>query len=314
MASFESVNYTIRPNKNIERKLIFEALRLLDGSIPLRGYRYVGLGSLWFVDFILAHRYLSISDMVCIEYETTAERVEFNKPYDCIEVRRGITTDVIPSIDFKSQPSLIWLDYDTGLEGPIFQDIELIASSAKVGTISLVTVNAHRDRLPDKDADGRSLDKEAALRLTFGNLVPAELPHGALTRDGYPRLLAQMLLAHMDNCIHRSGRGNRFLPMFNFYYRDGAPMITVGGIIVDGLHEHAYRKSGVEILGWVTSEKQISIQAPPLTVKEKVMFDRLLPRMNPPTAAELGFPLDEEHIAAYHRYYRHYPLFGEFQL
>jgi hypothetical protein len=314
MASFESVNYAIRPNKNIERKLIFEALRLLDGSIPLRGYRYVGLGSLWFVDFILAHRYLSISDMVCIEYETNAERVEFNRPYECIEVRRGITTDVLPSIDLESQPSLIWLDYDTGSEGPILQDIELIASSAKVGTITLVTVNALRDRLPELDADGRKLEKEAALRLTFGSLVPATLPHGALTRDGYPILLAQMLLAHMDNCIHRSGHGNKFLPIFNFYYRDGAPMVTVGGIIVDGLHEHNYLKSGVDVLSWVTSGEQITIQAPPLTVKEKFTFDRLLPRANSPTAVELGFPLSEEHIAAYHRYYRHYPLFGEFQV
>ncbi len=99
MASFESVNYTIRPNKNIERKLVFEALRVLRSSIPLNGYRYVGLGSLWFVDFILAHRYLSINNMVCIEYETEAERVEFNRPYDCIEVLRGNTTDVLPTID-----------------------------------------------------------------------------------------------------------------------------------------------------------------------------------------------------------------------
>lgn len=314
MASFESVNYSIRPNKNIERKLVFEALRVLHGSIPLNSYRYVGLGSLWFVDFILAHRYLAISDMACIEYETEAERVEFNRPYDCIKVLSGNTTDVLPTIDLATKPSLIWLDYDTGPDGPILQDIEFIAGAAKVGTIFLFTINAHKGALQKMDADGRALEREAALRLIFSHLVPAVLPHGSFTADGYPKLLAQMLLAHMDNCVHRSGRGNKFVPMFNFYYRDGAPMITVGGLIADGLHEHAYLKSGVDKLDWVTAEKQISILVPPLTVKEKYTFDRLLPCGLQPNVSKLGFPLSEEQIAAYYNYYRHYPVFGEFQV
>jgi len=314
MASFESVNYSIRPNKNIERKLVFEALRHLHGFIPLNDYRYIGLGSLWFVDFILAHRYLSINDMVCIEHETEAERVEFNRPYDCIVVQRGETTDVLPNIDLATKPNLIFLDYDSGPEGPILQDVELIAGIAKVGTIILFTINAHRGRLPTKDADGRDLEKEQSLRLIFRDLVPPMLPHGALTVDGYPKLLAEMLLAHMDSCVHRSGRGNKFLPMFNFYYRDGAPMITVGGLIADGLHEHNYRQSRVSELKWVTDKEQISVLVPPLTVKEKYTFDRLLPCDVPPNITELGFPLSEEQIAAYHNYYRHYPLFGEFQV
>lgn len=213
-----------------------------------------------------------------------------------------------------TKPNLIWLDYDSGPEGPILQDIEHIAGTAKVGTIILFTINAHKGSLPKTDADGRDLERESALQLIFGNLVPPILPHGSFTADGYPRLLAQMLLAHMDSCVHRSGRGNKFLPMFNFYYRDGAPMITVGGLIADGLHEHNYRNSGVDKLEWVTGEKQISILVPPLTVKEKFTFDRLLPRSMPPNITELGFPLTEEQIVAYHNYYRHYPVFGEFQV
>lgn len=314
MASFESVNYAIRPNKNIERKLVFEALRVLSGSIPLRDYRYVGLGSLWFVDFTLAHRYLSIKDMVCIEYETEADRVEFNRPYDCIVVHRGSTTDVLPTLHLGERPSLVWLDYDTGLEGPILRDIELIAAGAKVGTILLVTLNAHKDRIPKKDSDGRDVEKDAGLRLVFGDLVPPTLPRGALNLDGYPKLLSQMLLAHMSRCVHRSGRGDKLLPMFNIYYRDSTPMVTVGGLIADGLHEHAFGTSGINKLPWVTSEQQISVTVPPLTVKEKITFDRLLPCDRPPTPADLGFQLSEEQITAYHSYYRHYPVFGEFQV
>ena len=88
MASFDVVNYTIRPNKNIERKLVFESLRELSTPLGLGDYRYIGLGSPWFIDFLLAHRYLLIRDMICIEFEEHAPRMEFNKPYDCIAVPR----------------------------------------------------------------------------------------------------------------------------------------------------------------------------------------------------------------------------------
>lgn len=314
MASFESVNYAIRPNKNIERKLVFEALRAIHSAIPLNDYRYVGLGSLWFVDFILAHRYLSITDMICIEYETEADRVEFNRPYDCVAVKRGNTSDVLPTIDLTGKPNLIWLDYDTGLEGPMLQDLELIATKAKVGTIFMVTLNAHRDRIPKLDSDGKELNKEAGLRLAFGALVPPTLPHNALSVNGYPKLLAQMLLAHMDSCVHRSGRTDKFLPIFNIFYRDSTPMITVGGLIADGLHERAYRTSGVDSLSCAKGTEQTSVLAPPLTIKEKLTFDQLLPCADPPSTAELGFRLSTEQIAAYHKYYRHYPIFGEFQI
>ena len=94
-ASFDVVNYSLRPNKNIERKLIFESLRMMDNIFDFSSYRYVGMGSLWFVDFILAHKMLHINNMVSIEMPEYEKRVEFNKPYNCINIEPGDTTTCI---------------------------------------------------------------------------------------------------------------------------------------------------------------------------------------------------------------------------
>ena len=116
-ASFDVINYSLRPNKNIERKLIFESLRLMDNLFEFSSYRYVGMGSLWFVDFILAHKMLHINNMVSIERPEYAKRVEFNKPYNCISIEAGDTTHVLPTIDLQKQLDLVWLVNRPGFAG-----------------------------------------------------------------------------------------------------------------------------------------------------------------------------------------------------
>ena len=60
--SYESVNYVLRPAKNIERKMFCEAFRRLAEFGRVDSYRYVGFGSTFFSDFSLvtALRELSV--------------------------------------------------------------------------------------------------------------------------------------------------------------------------------------------------------------------------------------------------------------
>ena len=90
MASSDHVNFSLRPNKAVERKIVFEILSTVSSFFNLPEYRYLGLGSVWFVDFVMAHKILDISDMVSIESdEILAARAEFNKPFGCITVIQG---------------------------------------------------------------------------------------------------------------------------------------------------------------------------------------------------------------------------------
>lgn len=54
MRSTNVVNFSVRQNKVIERALVFDGLRRLLQHYPDTDLIYVGLGSIWFVDFDLA--------------------------------------------------------------------------------------------------------------------------------------------------------------------------------------------------------------------------------------------------------------------
>jgi hypothetical protein len=85
------------------------------------------MGSLWFVDFLMAHRTLGIKSMKSIERPGIGyKRTQFNRPLSCIEVVRGESSLVIPSLDLTSRPSLVWFDYDSSITGPVIQDIGLL--------------------------------------------------------------------------------------------------------------------------------------------------------------------------------------------
>src|SRR5260370_29402546 len=109
-----TVNYLLRPNKNVERKLIIDGLKALRMKFGIDAYTYVGMGSMWFVDFIMAHKELGIRRMFTIEREPAyVDRARFNKPYDCVTVSPGESTMVLPDLGLEGQRVLVWLDYNS---------------------------------------------------------------------------------------------------------------------------------------------------------------------------------------------------------
>lgn len=313
MPSFDAVNYAIRPNKNVERKLVFSSLRELDRRFDLSGHRYVGLGSVWFVDFLYAHKSLGIVDMVSIESDQIGHRrAEFNCPLSCIQVLLGETSAVLPDIDYEDKPSLLWLDYDSGIAGPVLQDIANILPKLLPGSIFIVTLSAKKDDLPSQNADGTDITTEQALREVAGDLVPHMLPPQRLRKSDYPRLVAEIVSNQFLSIALQTRGEHTWVEMFNIEYADSTSMVTVGGFV-----STAETKTDVEhvVANARWGGKQPNpIALPPLTLKEKIALDRLMPSAEPPTQQQihrLGFALRQEQIVAYHRHYRDYPVFGE---
>ena len=90
MASFTTVNYSLRPSKSIQRSLVFEAVQILQGTLDLNEMVYIGFGSIWFTDFQMAHKLLNVTDMVSIEADAIGySRAVFNQPYRTVCVRNG---------------------------------------------------------------------------------------------------------------------------------------------------------------------------------------------------------------------------------
>jgi hypothetical protein len=314
----DRIDYSLRPNKNVERKLLVDVLRALMPEFAIPEYRYVGMGSLWFVDFGLVHRALGISDMVSIERDT-ADRATFNRPFKCIEVEEGDTTSVLPTLGLERKRTVVWLDHESGIEGSGLHDAALVCERVPSGSMLVMTLNAQANRLKNqKDADNNPLSKEEYLRMKGGDAVPFPLSIDALDKDRYPALLGRILVTHIRHALRAAGRPEKFWQLFDLGYQDGAHMVTIGGMIAteaDAANIPWDRLRRLE--GFVhDGEPQGVIAVPLLTPREKVALDRLLPCDGALTEATVRekykFSIDQEKLNAYRTFYRHYPLFGEY--
>lgn len=306
--SFESVNYSLRPNKNVERKLIVNSLHRVAQQFPLKDYRYVGFGSMWFTDFALFHRHLGISDMVTIEKIVSRKRrVEFNKPYSCIDVRMGDASAVLGDL-VEAKRCLVWLDYDGGLASATTGDVEIAVGAMTSGSMVLLSVNAMSDQLKVKDDDGNPVKPIDHLIELTGRAGLTSEAH-RLTRNDFPKLVAEILHERIRSAA--LGRpGLSYVPIWNFLYADGADMITVGGMIVDEADAALLVECELAALSFLTADP-FEIRLPMLTDKEKRELDRLMPRDAPIKASDLPFELRDTELEAYRKFYLEYPLYGE---
>jgi hypothetical protein len=144
-ASWRKIDYSLRPAKHAERRILSEIFRRLRPFRPVEDYQYVGMGSLWFADFSLFHRALGIRDMISIESSPggSRERFEANKPFGCITVDYRKSSEVLPELKWD-QPYFIWLDYDDPLSVEMLLDMQTVATHALSGTTLAVTVQCHR--------------------------------------------------------------------------------------------------------------------------------------------------------------------------
>ena len=104
------VPYDLRPAKQIERRMLVDGFqRLAQAGFPIRDYQYTGFGSLYFVDFVLFHKLLGIHRMLTVEHDQSlADRVEFNRPFDCVEIAMKSAGEVIPSLA-RDLRHILWL-------------------------------------------------------------------------------------------------------------------------------------------------------------------------------------------------------------
>lgn len=311
MPSFDSINYSLRPSKSIQRQLVFEGVRRLQVVLDLERLVYVGFGSIWFADFLLAHRLLQIEDMVSIESnEIGYKRAVFNAPYATVRVKHGFSFDVLPKLyedpQIRGRPWFIWLDYDYELNESVCGDLRSVIENAPANSILAVTFSGLEKKY------GNPPDRPARLRDILGAAVPDDLSKLACKDDAMQDTLANLCLDFMTSVAADISRPGGFVPSFRAIYRDNAPMVTVGGVLpAKGAARTA--RDEVNGAGW-PGRPAGQIQAPHLTIREAVALQSKLPCRTKLTRADieaLGFDLEEEQLIAFQRYYREYPSFAQ---
>lgn len=311
MPSFNVINYSLRPSKSIQRQIVFDGIKKLQAELNMENAVYVGFGSVWFTDFSLAHKLLDIRDMISIEGDDVGhKRAVFNAPFATVSVKHGLSGAVLPDlfadIALRTRPWVIWLDYDYALDDSVRADMRLVIENAPTNSVFMVTVNGH------EMSYGKAVERLDILRDLLGDVVPDDLSKNACKGERLQSTLADLALDFLTSLAAEAARPGGFVPAFRLIYQDGTPMVTVGGILPA---KGAARLAAdiVAMPAWPGKPAE-PIKAPHLTMREAAVLQAQLPRNEPLSrdeVRELGFDLEDQELAAYQRYYRHYPAFAQ---
>jgi hypothetical protein len=318
--SFKQFDYSLRPSKQVERKMMIEILlRLARAEYLISDYRYVGFGSVYYVDFVMFHKFLFMEDMTCVEWSRIPKRMKFNKPFRFIDLHLQPLSLYIPAMN-ANRKYFAWFDYDRALDPDMLQDIDGSLIRMAAGSIFIVTVDARpklpKDLFPNDDLDAMTaVEREeftaTAYKEWFGPYREEEITEADISGPHVAPLFYETIRARITETL--SSRGMIFIQLFNYIYKDGAPMLTVGGMIGTSEDQRRLRSAGILGHRFVRRQTQpLKISVPPLTLREKYWLDSRLD--NNLTPARLIFELESELLRNYKSFYREYPTYMETML
>jgi hypothetical protein len=313
VSSTFNVNFSLRPNKAIERGIVFDGLSRIMAAMGLKNLVYVGFGSIWFSDFELAHRQLGLETMISIEADSMVyKRALFNKPYRTIEVVEGRSGDVLPSLlertDLSSRPWVVWLDYDSPFDEGKLDELSLLSEKVPENSFLLTTFSARPSLYARRPAD-----RPDRIRELLGDAAPRELTVSDCSDEpGFMRMLSAAVLDRLKSNFLSYARDETFFSTQRLHYKDGAPMITVGCCIASASCS-AIVEGFVSGSAWEGISERL-IEVPLLTIREAQQLRAALPRKGSLSRADveaMGFDLREDQVSAFERHYLRYPSFAQ---
>jgi hypothetical protein len=261
------------------------------------------------------HKYLFIENMVCLEWSDIEKRMRFNKPFKFIKLKLIPFSAYIPSIR-PTNKLFTWLDYDRSLDQEMLLDIDGVSGRLGPKSVIVITVDA-RPLLPKDlfDLDSLNLEQReqlilATYRKWFAQYVSGPITADLVTRQHVAPLFYEVIAERIRQTIARRKGGLRFIQLFNYLYRDGAPMFTIGGMIGTDQDEQSLARAGILEHRFVrTGPSCLEISVPPLTLREKQWIDGHLDHNL--TVGKLQFELDPDLLQNYREFYKEYPMYLE---
>lgn len=314
--SFKRIDYSLRPAKHAERRMLCDVFRRLRPFGRIEDYVYVGFGSLWFSDFILMHRALGIKSMISIEQsEDARDRIEDNKPFR-IPVDYRKSEEALPTLDW-ARKQFVWLDYDDPLAPGMLLDMRTVARRASSGTVLSVTVQcmkANEAKYEIDAASGIPKDIDNFISVFGRERVKLGTKSDQLFGWQFGSLSRSILLQELvtELAVRNAASDG---PRFDFKiiceieYEDDAKMTTIVGIFysADDLEiVNQCHFDGLDFLPVVAGP--VRIKVPKLTAREFRKLESQLP-LSEGVELELGtIPLSEARSFA--KLYRYFPNFA----
>ncbi|NUG32830.1 O-methyltransferase [Acinetobacter baumannii] len=324
--SGQKINYSVRPGKSIERKMIRDILSRLFVFYPLKEYQYIGFGSKYFTDFTLFHKSINLKKMISLEQDIeNSERYNFNKPFQCIEICFEKSSEWLMAKEEISEPSIVWFDYDSSFDQAMVDDCCNLARKLNSGSVFALSFNytaPKEDFLSRKFPDSTVNQYLQWFEELFGtsHIDPTMDTRGLSDKVKYLKRLIHILELMLNKVISERNEfideaNEKFLikPLFSFTYRDGAPMATIGWILIQSKDADKYELMKLDEFDFYSKnmEEPYDIDPANLTIREI----RYLSEIVSNSEAELDdtqmkyFTSDE--ISSFKKLYKYFPAFTE---
>ncbi len=341
--SYKKVNYLLRLRKQIERKIFIDILLKIEKFprfyTPLRNYLYFGLGSIYYADFILFHKFLGITDMLSVDYSEEEQRFKFNKPYNFIKFERKLSTKGLEKIynsdELRNEQLLIWLDYDRKfarnyVQQYMLDDLSYVGKLAKKYDIFIVTIECWESRR-EIDSFFEKIDSWRQKDLAFKSILEVVYKKykksietmSYRSKEIKPEELSTIILGDIIRKYIQDKIGGRDLhvfQIFHFYYKDTAPMYSFGCIFVPEDDRNMFKGYCKDKKITIYNDGAIpeKIDCPIITPKEKYFIDSYIsikdgeePIIKNKKDIVTKIGLGEYYIERYRKYYKYYPQFFE---
>jgi hypothetical protein len=320
-SSFEKINYSLRPSKSIERKMIIPFLYKLTNFDELINYHYIGFGSIYYSDFILFHKNLNICRMSSIEYERNESRAKFNLPYKCIDLFSGTSNDKLVTIMSNDEKYIAWLDYDSPMSNSTLDDIQTFIYKSTSGSLLMITLNVNSD---DKDELNSKFDELFEYRKTklekriTKNKIPQINKANELNLKNLHKVYRKIIINEIEETLIKKNKLQenkyKFKQIMNFRYSDNAQMQTFSFLIYEESDEEKYNACKFDdLLTFKNNDEPYEIKSPHLTIDEIRKLNKILPLDTDEDIKSIGIENNFFINAAkdYAEVYQYFPNFSE---
>ncbi len=273
-------------------------------------YQYIGFGASFFADFKMVHRELGVTKLVSIEgnsSQSNIKRCNFNKPFNCIVIIPGWSYQVLPKLSWTKK-SIVWLDYDKRLQNYMFEDIETCCQMAQSGGFLVLSLRREFDQ-KNLRSFTEEFDEKVPSTLTKEGIEPVNC-NGTI-RDMFLNKIKDTLLSAYSTKPPEDRLV--FKQIFNFSYRDDAPMYTLGGMFIKKNEETVFDNYKFNSHAFVTDgETPVNISFPIITTKEFLEMNQLLPAQESDfmSNALIDF-IPKEHRKNFFNTYKQFPAYIE---
>jgi hypothetical protein len=273
--------YHLRTNKAVERVLFLELLRKLDGSIPVAKCKYVSLGGPYLEDFSMVHGAFGNRDMVSLEIkEHVRSRQRINQPHSQIKLTLDSTGKFVEKYQIGRKPLIVWFDYEwPDWKSQISESCSLLQELPQMSVFK-ITLSGKTDWLGN-DSKDPLFERAKTVTKMFGDY--GEFTADDINENSICDTLYKILRAAIADAVPDTAqRAVRTLACYQ--YNDGTPILTVTMVIgplakIEQITAKL-KKWPFANLNW---NKPHRIDIPPLSLREKLTVDRLLPNASAKT-------------------------------